>query len=229
LSYSKIGYLRHYIERGLSVCGHLWFFTPLILSLQLVAVVHNALVFLFVWELMALGAYFSIVFDRNKEEVRRGAFWYLVATHAAVLSLSICFLTLHEATGNWNFDDFAHHTDYDPKMLALVLLTGFVGFGIKAGFMPFHVWLPNAHPAAPAHVSSLLSAINIKAGIYGIARLMMMMPAREAAYGWGILAISLISAVLGVWYALAMPSTTSKGCSPITRWKISASSDSACP
>ena len=88
-------------------------------------------------------------------------------------------------------------------MLALVLLTGFVGFGIKAGFMPFHVWLPNAHPAAPAHVSSLLSAINIKAGIYGIARLIMIMPARDAAYGWGMLAVSLVSAVLGVWYALA--------------------------
>jgi hydrogenase-4 component B len=198
-----IGYLRHYIERGLSVRGHLSFFTLLILSLQLVAVAHNALVFLVVWESMALGAYFSIVFDRDKEEVRRGGFWYLVATHAGVLLLYVCFLTLHELTGSWNFDDFARQWVYEPKMLALVLLTGFAGFGIKAGFMPFHVWLPNAHPAAPAHVSSLLSAINIKAGIYGIARLMMIMPARDAAYGWGMLAVSLVSAVLGVWYALA--------------------------
>ncbi len=198
-----IGYLRHYIERGLSVRGHLWFFTLLIVSLQLIAVVHNALVFLVVWELMALGAYFSIVFERNKEEVRRGGFWYLVATHACVLLLYVCFLVLHEVTGSWNFEDFARHAAYDPKTLALVLLTGFAGFGIKAGFMPFHVWLPNAHPAAPAHVSGLLSAINIKAGIYGIARLMMILPAQEAAYGWGLLAVSLISAVLGVWYALA--------------------------
>ena len=198
-----IGYLRHYIERGLSVRGHLSFFTLLILSLQLVAVVHHALVFLVVWELMALGAYFSIVFDRDKEEVRQGGFWYLVATHAGVLLLYVCFLTLHELTGSWNFEDVARQWVYEPKMLALVLLTGFVGFGIKAGFMPFHVWLPNAHPAAPAHVSSLLSAINIKAGIYGIARLIMIMPARDAAYGWGMLAVSLVSAVLGVWYALA--------------------------
>jgi hydrogenase-4 component B len=198
-----IGYLRHYIERGLSLRGHLWFFTLLILSLQLVAVAHNALVFLIVWELMAIGAYFSIVFDKDKEEVRRGGFWYFVATHASVLLLCVCFLTLHELTGSWNFDDFARHAAYDPKTLALVLLTGFAGFGIKAGFMPFHVWLPNAHPAAPAHVSGLLSAINIKTGIYGIARLMMILPALDAAYGWGLLAVSLISAVLGVWYALA--------------------------
>src|SRR5450631_1560452 len=147
-----IGYLRHYIERGLSLRGHLWYF---------------------------------------------------VATHASVLLLCVCFLTLHELTGSWNFDDFARHAAYDPKTLALVLLTGFAGFGIKAGFMPFHAWLPNAHPAAPAHVSGLLSAINIKTGIYGIARLMIMLPALDPAYGWGLLAVSLVSAVLGVWYALA--------------------------
>jgi hydrogenase-4 component B len=198
-----IGYLRHYIERGLSVRAHLWFFTLLIVAIQLVAVVHNALVFLIVWELMALGAYFSIVFDKDKEEVRRGGFWYFVATHASVLLLYVCFLTLHELTGSWNFDDFARYTAYDPQALAVVLLTGFVGFGIKAGFMPFHAWLPNAHCAAPTHVSGLLSAINIKAGIYGIARLMMILPALNAAYGWGLLAVSLVSAVLGVWYALA--------------------------
>jgi formate hydrogenlyase subunit 3/multisubunit Na+/H+ antiporter MnhD subunit len=198
-----IGYLRHYIERGLSVRAHLWFFTLLIVSLQLLVIAHNALVLLIVWEFMAVGAYFSIVFDKDKEEVRRGGFWYFVATHAGVLLLYVCFLTLHELTGSWNFEDFAQHAAYDPKALAVILLTGFAGFGIKCGFMPFHVWLPNAHPAAPAHVSGLLSAINIKTGIYGIARLMLMLPALDAAYGWGLLGVSLVSAVLGVWYALA--------------------------
>src|SRR5262249_6257491 len=134
---------------------------------------------------------------------RRGAFWYLVATHASALLLSICFVTLHELTGSWNFEDFARKATYDPRALAVILLTGFAGFAIKTGFMPFHVWLPNAHPAAPAHVSSLLSAINIKAGIYGIARLTMILPALDPAYGWGLLAVSLVSAILGVWYALA--------------------------
>jgi len=198
-----IGYLRHYIDCGHSVRGHLWFFTLLILTLQLVVIVQNALVFLVIWELMALAAYFSIVFDRHKEEVRRGGFWYLIATHASTFSLLVCFLTLHEATGSWTFGDFARYPSYDPKLLAVVLLTGFAGFGIKAGFVPFHVWLPNAHPAAPAHVSALLSAINIKAGIYGISRLLLIVPAHDPAYGWGMLIVALVSAVLGVWYALA--------------------------
>src|ERR1039458_6063921 len=160
-----IGYLRPYIERGLSVRAHLSFFTLLIASLQLLVISHNTLVLLIVWEFMAIGAYFSIVFDKDKEEVRRGGFWYFVATHTGVLLLYVCFLTLHELTGSWNFDDIARHTAYDPKALAIILLTGFVGFGIKAGFMPFHAWLPNAHSAAPTHVSGLLSAINIKTGI----------------------------------------------------------------
>lgn len=198
-----IGYLRHYIERGHSVRTHLWFFTLLILSLQLVVIVQNALVFLVIWELMALSAYFSIVYERQKEEVRRGGFWYLVATHTSMFFLVVSFLVLHEATGTWSFVDFARYTGYDPKVLFVALLAGFAGFGIKAGFMPFHVWLPNAHPAAPAHVSALLSAINIKAGIYGIARLLVMLPASDPAYGWGMLVVALISAVFGVWYALA--------------------------
>ena len=200
-----MGYLRPYIERGMSVRAHLWFLTLFIVAMQLVAIVHNALAFLIVWEFMAIGAYFSIVFDKDREEVRRGGFWYFVATHASVFLLYVCFLTLHDLTGSWNFEDFARYAAYDhhPGALAVVLLTGFAGFGIKAGFMPFHAWLPNAHSAAPTHVSGLLSAINIKAGIYGIARLMMILPAVNAAYGWGLLAVSLVSAVLGVWYALA--------------------------
>jgi len=198
-----IGYLRDYIERGFSVRAHLSFFTLLIVAMQLVAILHNALAFLIAWEAMAVAAYFSIVFDQDREDVRRGGFWYFVATHASALLLFVCFLTLHEKTGSWNFNDFASYTGYDTQTLAIVLLTGMIGFGIKAGFMPFHAWLPNAHSAAPTHVSALLSAINIKAGIYGMARLMMILPALSAAYGWGLLAVSLVSAVLGVWYALA--------------------------
>jgi hydrogenase-4 component B len=198
-----IGYLRDYMSRGLAVRAHLWFFTLLVISLQLLVVAHNALIFLLVWESMAIGAYFAIVFDKDKEDVRRGGFWYLAATHASALLLYICFAALHELTGSWNFADFAQRASFDPKTLALILITGFVGFAIKAGFMPFHVWLPNAHPAAPAHVSSLLSAINIKAGIYGLARLTVILPTLDPAYGWALLGLSLVSAILGVWYALA--------------------------
>lgn len=198
-----IGYLDRYVERGISIRWHLVSFTLLILSLQLLVVVQNALAFLILWELMAVSAYFSIVLEKNRPEVRRGGFWYLVATHASALFLYVFFIVLHDGTGSWDFAAFARQTGWDAGTLALLLVTGFLGFAIKAGFMPFHAWLPNAHPAAPAHVSALLSAINIKAGIYGIARMFMFFPTDGQAFGWALLVVSLISAVGGVWYALA--------------------------
>jgi formate hydrogenlyase subunit 3/multisubunit Na+/H+ antiporter MnhD subunit len=198
-----IGYLEHYVERGVRIRWHLVSFTLLILSLQLVVVVQHALAFLIAWELMAVSAYFSIVLEKNRPEVRRGGFWYFVATHASALFLYVFFIVLHDRTGSWDFADFARQTGWDAGTLTLLLVTGFLGFAIKAGFMPFHAWLPNAHPAAPAHVSGLLSAINIKAGIYGIARMFMFFPTAPQSFGWALLAVALISAIGGVWYALA--------------------------
>lgn len=198
-----IGYLEHYVERGVRIRWHLVSFTLLILSLQLVVVVQHALAFLIAWELMAVSAYFSIVLEKNRPEVRRGGFWYFVATHASALFLYVFFIVLHDRTGSWDFTDIASQTGWDSGTLALLLVTGFLGFAIKAGFIPFHSWLPNAHPAAPAHVSGLLSAINIKAGIYGIARMFMFFPTGPQSFGWALLAVALISAVGGVWYALA--------------------------
>lgn len=198
-----IGYLEQYIERGIRIRWHLVSFTLLILSMQLVVVVQHALAFLVAWELMALSAYFCIVLENERPEVRRGGFWYFVATHASALFLYVFFILLHEKTGSWEFADYARQTGWDAGTLAMLLVTGFVGFAIKAGFMPFHAWLPNAHPAAPAHVSGLLSAINIKAGVYGIVRMFMFFPIDRQAFGWALLAVALVSAIGGVWYALA--------------------------
>jgi hydrogenase-4 component B len=198
-----IGYLEHYVERGVRIRWHLMSFTLLILSLQLVVVVQHALVFLIVWELMAVSAYFSIVLEKNRPEVRRGGFWCLVATHASALFLYLFFIVFHDRTGSWDFADIAGRTGWDSGTLALLLISGLLGFAIKAGFIPFHSWLPNAHPAAPAHVSGLLSAINIKAGIYGITRMFIFFPTGPEIFGWALLAAALISAIGGVWYALA--------------------------
>ncbi|MDD5350200.1 MAG: proton-conducting transporter membrane subunit [Chthoniobacteraceae bacterium] len=199
-----IGYLKAYIAHGVGIRAHLSFFTLLMLSMQLLLVARNALLFLILWECMAVSAYFCIVLEKEKPEVRRGGFWYLMATHASVLLLYVFFVVLRETTGSWDFGAWARFAGWNPGLLAILFTTGFLGFAIKAGFMPFHAWLPNAHPAAPAHVSSLLSAINIKAGIYGIARMLLILPAENAAaFGWVLLAVSVVSAIGGVWYALA--------------------------
>ena len=198
-----IGYLEQYVKRGIRIRWHLVSFTLLIISMQLVVVVQHALAFLIAWEMMAVSAYFCIVLEKEKPEVRRGAFWYFAATHASALFLYVFFILLHDRTGSWEFADFARQTGWDAGTLTLLLVTGFLGFAIKAGFMPFHAWLPNAHPAAPAHVSGLLSAINIKAGIYGIVRMFIFFPSDRQAFGWAMLAVALVSAIGGVWYALA--------------------------
>ncbi len=195
--------LKYYSQRGDRLHGHLTFFTIWMLSMQFLLVVHHALVFLIFWEMMAIAAYFCIVLEKEKPEVRRGGFWYLVATHVSVLFLYVFFLGLHRATGSWAFADFARHTMYERSAMIPLLAAGFLGFGIKAGFMPFHVWLPNAHSVAPTHISGLLSAINIKAGIYGMALMFTILPAGYVEFGWGLLAFSLISAIGGVWHALA--------------------------
>ncbi len=198
-----IGYLEHYVKRGIRIRWHLVSFTLLIVSMQLVVVVQHALAFLIAWELMAVSAYFSILLEKERLEVRRGGFWYFVATHASVLFLYVFFVLLYDRTGSWEFAIFTRQTGWDAGTLPLLLVLGFLGFAIKAGFMPFHAWLPNAHPAAPAHVSGLLSAINIKAGIYGIVRMFMFFPMGQKAFGWALLAVALVSAIGGVWYALA--------------------------
>jgi hydrogenase-4 component B len=198
-----IGYLEHYVKRGIRIRWHLVSFTLLIVSMQLVVVVQHALAFLIAWELMAVSAYFSILLEKERLEVRRGGFWYFVATHASALFLYVFFVLLYDRTGSWEFAIFARQTGWDAGTLPLLLVLGFLGFAIKAGFMPFHAWLPNAHPAAPAHVSGLLSAINIKAGIYGIVRMFMFFPMGQKAFGWALLAVALVSAIGGVWYALA--------------------------
>ena len=197
-----IGYLKDYMAHGVSIRWHLSFFTMLMLSMQLLLVAQHAILFLVLWECMAISAYFCIVLERDKPEVRRGGFWYFVATHASVLLLYVFFVVLYEVTGSWDFKDYAH-LGCDSGTMLVLLSTGFFGFAIKAGFMPFHAWLPNAHPAAPAHISGLLSAINIKTGIYGIARMLLFLPPNSAAFGWALLAISVVSAIGGVWYALA--------------------------
>ena len=94
-----IGYLEHYVKGGVNIRWHLVSFTLLILSLQLILVVQHALVFLTAWELMAVSAYFCIVLEKDKPEVRRGGFWYFVATHASALFLYLFFVVLHDRTG----------------------------------------------------------------------------------------------------------------------------------
>jgi formate hydrogenlyase subunit 3/multisubunit Na+/H+ antiporter MnhD subunit len=143
-----------------------------------------------------------MIFEKEKKEVQNGSIYYLIMSHVVVFILYIFFLLLHHQTNSWLVSDF--HVSSETGNLFIILYTlGLIGFGMKAGFMPFHFWLPKAHPIAPTVFSAFLSGVIIKMGIYGILRTFQILKPAPEWLGWIVLAISILSAVYGVWYALA--------------------------
>ncbi len=171
-------------------------------GLALVMTARNGILFLAAWEAMALAGFFLIVTEDHKEEVRRAGFTYLVATHVGTLSLFAVFALLEEATGSFDFPVAgALHTGAGTA--AAVFLLALVGFGLKAGIMPMHVWLPEGHAAAPSHVSAIMSGVMIKAGIYGLVRITGFFAVIPPWWGWVVLAAGMVSGVMGVVFAIA--------------------------
>ena len=162
----------------------------------------HSLVFLGAWEVMAIGAFFAVTAEEREREVRDAGFLYLVSTRASALCLLAMFGLLFAATGSLRLAPLASGA-VAPGLQSAVFTLALVGFGLKAGFMPLHVWLPPAHAAAPTHVSALLSGVLIKSGIYGIVRVVSLLPDPSAWWGEALLMLGLISAVLGVALALA--------------------------
>jgi hydrogenase-4 component B len=143
--------------------------------------------------------------ERSSREERVGeAGWtYLVATHLGTIFLLAMFALLGRESGSLDFADFGAAGRSAPACADLLFLLAVVGFGTKAGFMPLHVWLPEAHPAAPSHVSAVMSGVMIKMGIYGLLRTLMFLGPPPTWWGWLPIAIGLVSGVLGVLFALA--------------------------
>ena len=173
-------------------------------SLALVFGADDAFAFLFAWELMALSSALLVVGGRPSPEVARTGYLYLALTHIATAALIVGFAVLAAAAGSTDFAAFGGAAaSLSPEARGVVFVLLLIGFGTKAGAIPLHVWLPRAHPVAPSHVSALMSGVMIKAGIYGLVRfgLEILGPGPE---WWGllVLAIGVVSAVLGVLYAL---------------------------
>ncbi|MBW7865385.1 MAG: hydrogenase [Candidatus Hydrogenedentes bacterium] len=182
-----------------------WFnYNLLLASMVLVVVSRNAVLFLVAWETMALASFFLVTFENGRPNVRMAGWVYLVATHLGTAFLLALFAVLGERAGSYDFDAFARAGATMPASLsACAFALALIGFGAKAGFIPVHVWLPEAHPAAPSHVSALMSGVMIKTGIYGLLRLMGCLGAPAPWWGWCLVVIGLVSGVLGVLFALA--------------------------
>ncbi|MGE5195089.1 MAG: proton-conducting transporter membrane subunit [Deltaproteobacteria bacterium] len=170
-------------------------------GMALVVTSRNGLLFLFAWEIMAVSAFFLVTTEDDKEEVREAGWIYLVATHVATLCLFALFALLHRATGSFKLVALAEGS-LTPGMATAIFTLALVGFGLKAGIMPLHVWLPGSHAIAPSHVSAIMSGVIIKMGVYGLVRTTALLPNPPVAWGAIVLALGVVSGVLGVAYAI---------------------------
>ena len=179
----------------------------LLLAVLLVAMVgvvtaHSVVAFLAAWEIMAVSAYFLILFEWENAEARRAGFIYLVLTHITTIALLGMFGAWGRGLSGVRFHDLALAAADGRAPAGLILVLALLAFGIKAGVVPGHFWLPGAHAAAPSHVSALLSGVMIKTGIYGLLRVLTLIGAPPPAWGWTVLLLGVTSAVLGVLWAL---------------------------
>jgi hydrogenase-4 component B len=171
-------------------------------GMTLLVAASNAIVFLVGWEVMALANYFLVATEHEKREAQRAAFLYLAATHVGTLALFAVFALLRQGAGSFDFaamEGLHVSGALGTAVFALALL----GFGMKAGLMPLHFWLPPAHAAAPSHVSAIMSGIVVKTGIYGLLRVTGFFDAPPVSWGVILLIAGGVSAVLGVAFALA--------------------------
>jgi hydrogenase-4 component B len=191
------GYL-HDTPSGRKLSWSWCWFNLFVASMLLVLVARNGYVFLTAWEVMSVTSFFLVLYDHEKGEVGRAGWIYFIAAHIGVAFLLVMFLML-DSSGTMEFSAMAAA----GPTATIVFVLGLIGFGAKAGIIPLHVWLPEAHPAAPSHVSSVMSGVMIKLGVYGILRLLLILGELKPWWGWTLVIIGASSGVLGVLYALA--------------------------
>jgi len=175
------------------------FFSLLIASMGLVVTAANLITFMLSWEIMSLSSFFLVIYDYESAENRKAGYLYFIFSHVGAMFILAAFGIFYGNTGSFMFA--AGSTMPDTAKLSILILS-FVGFGSKAGVFPFHVWLPHAHPAAPSHISAVMSGVMIKTGIYGIVRLYASLGLHTPLFGEIVLAAGMISGILGVVYAL---------------------------
>ena len=180
------------------VCFHYHVFLA---SMALVLLADDAYVFMVAWESMALSSYFLVTTEHRIAEIRRAGFLYLLIAHVGAIGILLCFGVLQGGSGDYSFDamrsaKLAGHWPSAAFLLALF------GFGAKAGILPLHVWLPEAHPAAPSPASALMSAVMLKTAIYGLLRVSFDLLDAQL-WWWGVIALSLglATALFGVVFA----------------------------
>lgn len=198
-----VQYMKKYIEQSDNLAFHAAAFILLYTSLIDICLVQNSIVFLVIWEIMALSSFVVVIFEHYKSATLKAGINFLIQSHICILFITIAFMWVKVKTGSFDFNMIAAFTSPQAKIAGIALfILFFTGFAIKAGFVPFHTWLPLAHPAAPAHISGIMSGVIIKIGIYGILRVLMLIKTDMVTIGYFILFVSVITGMYGVMLAI---------------------------
>lgn len=172
-------------------------------SMGFVLLADDAYAFMMAWETMALASYFLVTTQHRIPEIRRAGFLYLLIAHLGAIAILLCFGVLQG--GSWQFTfDAMRAARLGPAWASIAFALALIGFGAKAGLVPLHVWLPEAHPAAPSPVSALMSGVMLKTALYGMIRVSFDLLG-QPLWWWGLapLALGLFSALYGVIFAAA--------------------------
>ena len=193
------GYLRP--GEGTSPGLQCLYYHVFLASMALVLIADDAYFFMVAWETMALASYFLVTSDHRHEEIRRAGYLYLLMAHVGAISILLCFGALQAGTGDYTFQNM-RELQPGAEVATAAFLLALVGFGVKAGIVPLHAWLPEAHPAAPSPVSALMSAVMLKTAVYGMLRVSLDLIAFPL-WWWGVVALvlGLVSALGGIVFA----------------------------
>lgn len=195
-------YSFHYMaheKKPVRVGVNYFFFSILIASMALVITASNILAFMLSWEAMSLSSFFLVIYNHEASDNRKAGYLYFVFSHVGAMFILAAFALIYAHTGNLALGTM---TPMPETMKILIFVFSFIGFGSKAGVFPFHVWLPFAHPAAPSHISAVMSGVMIKTGIYGMVRIYTLLDLHTPLPGMVMIIAGAVSGILGVVYAL---------------------------
>ncbi len=199
VSIYSIGYTSHLKNKR----AFAFLYSLFVFSIYGVILSTNVFTFLVFWEAMSIISYFLVTFENNLESMRAGLI-YAIMTHVGTAFIIASFLLFSYWAGSMEFSTFKVMSYKIPDIVRdLIFIFALVGFGFKAGIMPFHYWLPIAHPTAPSNISALMSGVMIKTGVYGIVKVCYELLGSGSAW-WGILILSMgaVSAILAIMQAV---------------------------
>lgn len=193
------GYLKSSAVQSPFITFHWILYITFQSSMLLVGMVQHSIAFIVAWEIMSLSSFLLVLFDYTNPKVLKAGINYLVQMHISVILLTVGFIWVYSKTGTFDFKGIS--TFLGSNVNIWLFLVFFAGFGMKAGFLGLHTWLPLAHPAAPSHISGVMSGVIVKMGIYGIFRIITCLKADYLILGEIIITISLLTGLFGIMNA----------------------------